>query len=456
MHFVAMLAFSLGMPIDYDVGLTVSSLIAAVVVTGAAFYVVGRWHGSWKGLLIAGAFAGIGVATMHYMGMAAMRMNAAISYDPALFTVSIVIAVVAATAALWLAFNLDSAWHKVAAAFVMGAAIGGMHYTGMAATIFTPLADGPMTAASAISPYALAFGIAAASIAIFGLGIAAALVDRRFTAQLQRELIERRKIEAELLDVNRNLQAALDKLSTTERLATIGQIAATVGHELRNPLASIRNSMELVRKQTSGKELGVERALDRIDRNTDRCANIISDLLNFARKKELACEPTPIASWLGETLDEHPLPAGIVLDRELPAADEIPVDRQKLRQVVVNLVDNATQAMTAPEWEPPADQPKRIVVRTESRGAGVQLSVADNGPGIAPDVLPRIFEPLFTTKSFGIGIGLGMPMVKQIVELHQGTITVDSAVGKGTTINIWLPRQHVPAADVPDASEMAA
>jgi signal transduction histidine kinase len=132
------------------------------------------------------------------------------------------------------------------------------------------------------------------------------------------------------------------------------------------------------------------------------------------------------------------------------------VDRQKLRQVVVNLVDNATQAMTAPEWEPPADQPKRIVVRTESRGAGVQLSVADNGPGIAPDVLPRIFEPLFTTKSFGIGIGLGMPMVKQIVELHQGTITVDSAVGKGTTINIWLPRQHVPAADVPDASEMAA
>jgi NO-binding membrane sensor protein with MHYT domain/nitrogen-specific signal transduction histidine kinase len=451
MHFVAMLAFSLDMPIDYHSGLTVASLVAAIIVAGTALYTVHRWHAKRSNILVAGAFAGLGVATMHYVGMAAMRMAATITYDPALFAASIVIAVVAATAALWLAFNLEAAWHKVAAAFVMGAAIAGMHYTGMAATIFTPLADAPPMTAAAISPYGLASAVAAASIAIFGLGIAAALVDRRFTNQLQRELIERRKIEIELREANRNLQGAMEKLATTERLATIGQIAATVGHELRNPLASIRSSMELLRKQTSGKELGVERAIDRIDRNTDRCANIISDLLNFARKKELVCETTPIASWLTETLDEHPLPAGIVLERELRGTDEIPVDRQKLRQVVVNLVDNATQAMTGPDWQPPADQRSRIVVRTQSVGAGVQLSVADNGPGIAPDVLPRIFEPLFTTKSFGIG--LGMPMVRQIVELHQGTITVDSTVGQGTTIVIWLPREHVAAADAP---EMAA
>jgi diguanylate cyclase len=454
MHFVAMLAFSLGMPIDYHIGLTVSSLVAAMGVTGTALYVVGRWHGSWTSLFIAGTFAGVGVATMHYMGMAAMRMNAAISYDPTLFIASIVIAVVAATAALWLAFNLDSAWHKVAAAFVMGAAIGGMHYTGMAATIFTPLADAPTSVASAISPYGLAFAIAAASIAIFGLGIAAALVDRRFTAQLQRELIERRKIETELRDANRNLQGAMEKLATTERLATIGQIAATVGHELRNPLASIRSSMELLRKQTSGKELGVERALDRIDRNTDRCANIISDLLNFARKKELVSEPTPLAAWLTDILDEQALPAEIALDRDLRAPDEIPVDRQKLRQVIVNLIDNATQAMTGSDWQPV--QARRIIVRTESVDRGVRLSVVDNGPGIAPDVLPRIFEPLFTTKSFGIG--LGMPMVRQIVDLHQGTITVDSTVGQGTTIKIWLPRDHTAAPPVSEAarSDIAA
>src|SRR5215467_3829254 len=345
MHFVAMLAFSLGMPIDYQIGLTITSLVAAIIVTGTALYVVGRWRASWTSLLIAGTFAGLGVATMHYMGMAAMKMDATISYDPLLFAASIVIAVVAATAALWLAFNLEAVWHKVAAAFIMGAAIGGMHYTGMAATIFTPVAGSAMSAGSAISSYGLAFAIAAASIAIFGLGIAAALVDRRFTAQLERELIERRKVETELREANRNLQSAMEKLSSTERLATIGQIAATVSHELRNPLASIRNSMELVRTQTAGKQLGLERALDRIDRNTERCASIIADLLNFARKKDLEREPTPVDSWLSDMLDEHALPDRVRLERDLRASGEYPVDRQKLRQIVVNLVDNAAQAM---------------------------------------------------------------------------------------------------------------
>ncbi|HUL09869.1 MAG TPA: MHYT domain-containing protein [Candidatus Acidoferrum sp.] len=444
MHFVAMLAFSLGMPIDYQVGLTVASLIAAIAVAGIALYVVGRAHGSWKSLLISGFFAGLGVATMHYMGMAAMRMDATISYDPLLFAVSIVIAVVAATAALWLAFNLEAAWHKVAAAFVMGAAIGGMHYTGMAATIYTPLAGSAMTAGSAISPYGLAFAIAAASIAIFGLGIAAALVDRRFTAQLERELIERRKVEAELREVNKNLHAAMDKLSTTERLATIGQIAATVGHELRNPLASIRNSMELVRTQTAGKQLGLERALDRIDRNTERCASIIADLLNFARKKELEREPTAVAAWLTDTLDEHTLPPQVRLERDLLASEEIPVDRQKLRQIVVNLVDNAAQAMMDPQWQPGEGRERRIIVRAESADQGVRLSIIDNGPGMPPEVLSRIFEPLFTTKTSGIG--LGMPIVQQLVEMHQGTIAIDSTVGRGTTIRVWLPNEQALAA----------
>jgi signal transduction histidine kinase len=456
MHFVAMLAFSLGMPIDYRSGPTVASLVAAILVAGAALFTVHRWNAKRASVLVAGGFAGLGVATMHYVGMAAMRMAAAISYDPTLFAASIAIAVVAATAALWLAFNLEAAWHKVAAAFVMGAAIAGMHYTGMAATIFTPLAGAPMTTTSAISPYGLAASVAAASIAIFGLGLAAALVDRRFTNQLQRELIERQRIEVELREANRNLQDAMEKLATTERLATIGQIAATVGHELRNPLASIRTSMELLRKQTSGKELGVERALDRIDRNADRCSSIISDLLDFARKKELISEPTPIASWLTDILDEHPLPVGVALDRDLRASDEIPVDRQKLRQIMVNLIDNASQAMTGPDWQPRSGQPRRIVVRAQSVDRGVELSVADNGPGIAPDVLPRIFEPLFTTKSFGIG--LGMPMVRQFVELHQGTITVDSTVGEGTTVLIRLPREHTPAVPTPEIlpAEIAA
>ena len=234
MHFVAMLAFSLQMPIQYDIALTVVSLVAAIVVTALALYTVTRWSGL-RSLGTAGVFAGIGVATMHYMGMAAMQMNATVGYDPLIFGASIVIAIVAATAALWLALNLQAVWHKVAAALVMGAAICGMHYTGMAGAIFTP-ADGPPLAASSISAYGLAMGIGGATIAIFALGIMAALVDRRFTGQLRRELEERVKVELELrqseLELRQSelqlrqshegLQTASGKLTSIVREASVG------------------------------------------------------------------------------------------------------------------------------------------------------------------------------------------------------------------------------------------
>jgi NO-binding membrane sensor protein with MHYT domain/nitrogen-specific signal transduction histidine kinase len=438
MHFVAMLAFSVGVPMQYDIGLTLASMVAAIVATGIAFHIVSRCGRSWNWLLTAGTFAGIGVATMHYMGMAAMQVNVAISYDPVLFVASVLVAVMAATSALWLAFNLDSLWHKVVAAFVMGAAIGGMHYTGMAATTFTRLPGEAATIASTISPNVLAIAIAAASMAILGLGIAAALVDRRFTGQLRRELIERRRIEIELRETNRNLAAAMEKLSGTERLATIGQIAATVGHELRNPLASIKSSMELVRKRMTAAEPTLERAFARIERGTQRCVGIVAELLNFARKSELVREPTSFDQWLAEILDEHSLPSGISLERDCRATEEIPIDREKFRQVIVNLIDNAAQAMTSPDWQPAVGWARRITVRTEAAAPGLRLWVIDNGPGMAAETLARIFEPLFTTKSYGIG--LGMPLVQQIVESHNGTITVDSSAGTGTTVQIWLPQ----------------
>lgn len=223
MHFVAMLAFSLHMPIHYNVELTVVSLVAAIVVAALALYTVTRWSGGLS-LGIAGVFAGIGVAIMHYMGMAAMEMNATISYDPLLFSASIVIAIVAATAALWLALNLRATWHKVAAAFVMGAAICGMHYTGMAATIFTP-ADGPPLAASSISAFGLAMGIGGTAIAIFALGIMAAIVDRRFTGHLRRELEERVKVEIELRQAVAASHASIEAARKAEQ-----RLSDAVGH----------------------------------------------------------------------------------------------------------------------------------------------------------------------------------------------------------------------------------
>jgi signal transduction histidine kinase len=255
---------------------------------------------------------------------------------------------------------------------------------------------------------------------------------------IRTDITERKNAELELRAANENLKAAMDKLANSERMATIGQVAATVSHELRNPLGAIRNSMALIHKLTADKQLGVERALERVDRNIDRCAAIISAMLEFTHDKEIARAPTPIAAWLAELLASHPLPEGIALERDLRAADEVAIDRECFQQAVVGLVDNAVQALQDPAWMPPENYPRRITVRAESAGPHVRLSIIDNGPGIPSDVLPRIFEPLFTTKGFGVGLGL--PTVRKIVEKHGGTIDVTSPGTGGTTATIWLSR----------------
>src|SRR5712675_1448969 len=137
MHFVAMLAFIMPTPMSYDNGLTTLSLVVAIFVTGGGFYVIGRHSGSPLRLVLGGIFMGLGIAAMHYIGMAAMRGHAELSYDRLFVALSLVIAIGASTAALWLAFRTRELEQKLVGAIVMGVAISGMHYTGMRAATFT-------------------------------------------------------------------------------------------------------------------------------------------------------------------------------------------------------------------------------------------------------------------------------------------------------------------------------
>src|SRR5467141_4078263 len=142
MHFVAMLAFSMPMPMSYDIGLTALSLVVAILVTGGGFYVISRQSASPLHLVLSGIFMGLGIVAMHYIGMAAMRGHAELGYERLFVALSVVIAIGASTAALWLAFRTTDLGQKLVAAVVMGLAISGMHYTGMRAAIFT--AHGPV------------------------------------------------------------------------------------------------------------------------------------------------------------------------------------------------------------------------------------------------------------------------------------------------------------------------
>ncbi len=183
MHFIAMLAFRLPVAVGYDLLLTLISALIAILVTGAALLAVTSFGPLTRPRLAAGGLLmGLGIAAMHYTGMAAMRADAAMSYDPLIVAVSIAIAIAASTLALWLAVNLPGFRLRAAAAAVMGLAISGMHYTGMAAVTFdaSPHAVAPV-AAPMLSQPLLASIIAVTTFLIFGLALLTAVPERRMT-----------------------------------------------------------------------------------------------------------------------------------------------------------------------------------------------------------------------------------------------------------------------------------
>jgi signal transduction histidine kinase len=174
--------------------------------------------------------------------------------------------------------------------------------------------------------------------------------------------------------------------------------------------------------------------MGRIERSIGRCDGIIADLPQYARARALAREETPLDPWLSDVLDEQRLPDEIRLERTLGAPQAmIALDADRFRRVVINLLENAAQALIE-DADPNAQ--RRIHVAT-SVADMAEIVISDSGPGIPPAILPRVFEPLFSTKSFGTGLGL--PTVKQIVEQHGGTITLVNMPTGGAAARIRLP-----------------
>lgn len=188
MHFVAMLAYSMpGMQPSYAPGLTALSFFLAVGATGAGFAVVGHLRQRALALLLSGPLMGLGIAAMHYTGMAALQIPMSVSYDPAWVAISLLIAVTAATAALWLAFMNTGQVEKLIAAVVMGAAISGMHFSGMHAVIYSPLPGGESIGMNSVNLEGLATWVSAITFVILSLALLAATMDRRVAQQSRRE-----------------------------------------------------------------------------------------------------------------------------------------------------------------------------------------------------------------------------------------------------------------------------
>jgi PAS domain S-box-containing protein len=257
--------------------------------------------------------------------------------------------------------------------------------------------------------------------------------------QAEQELHKyREKLEDIIAERTRELEATHEELVRKERLATVGQMAATVSHELRNPLGTIQSTTFLIANRIKNTVPELEKPLQRLERNVARCNNIVTELLDFTRSREPNKQMCNIDDWLRQTLEEIVIPDEIRLETELNTGQNIAFDENLMRRVVVNIIDNAVQAIQSKREAIETPLSDCIIqVQTRADNQHVDISIADNGSGIPAEVSEKIFEPLFSTKSFGVG--LGMSIVKEIIERHAGSITIDSAEMQGTRVNIRLP-----------------
>jgi NO-binding membrane sensor protein with MHYT domain/CheY-like chemotaxis protein/nitrogen-specific signal transduction histidine kinase len=450
MHFVGMLAFRLPIPIAFDLPLTLASLLLPILASSLALWQVSRAELGWKRLAVSAVLMGIGINAMHYTGMAAMRMAPGIVYDPWLFALSVAIAIAASGLALWIAFrlrrNVPHVWlPRVGAAVVMGAAIVGMHYTGMAAANF-PLGSVCMAASGGVNHEGLATLVVIATFGVLGFALLASLFNARLEANA-RVLEVSQATAAERQNLLTRERAARDE---AERLSALkDEFLATLSHELRTPLNAVLGWASMLQRGVRD-EATLKRGLETIERNARAQGQLIDDLLDMSRiisgtlrLDVQQIEPEKIVEAALGTV--HPAAVAKRLDLRVDVArglGTVLADPGRLQQVMWNLLSNAVK------FTPNGGMVQVLLGRD---GHDVVIRVADSGIGIEPEFLPHVFDRFrqqdaSITRRHG-GLGLGLSIARQLVELHGGTIGVASpGPHAGTTFTVRLPLAQPEAA----------
>ena len=262
------------------------------------------------------------------------------------------------------------------------------------------------------------------------------MVNKR-TAALHSEIAERKSAEAALQAKNGELNAVTQQLWQAAKLATMGELASSIAHELNNPLATVSLRIESLTAQTSPDDPRW-RELAIIGQEVERMGNLVTNLLQFSRRSRQQISTVDVREEVEKTfelIEYHFRKNNVKVIREFAAdAPCIHADRQQLRQLFLNLFTNACDAM-------PQGGTLTIRVMARPEAKQVYIEIADTGTGIPPEILPKVMEPFYTTKPEGKGTGLGLAICRRVAQEHQGTFDVvsEGIPGKGTRVCITLP-----------------
>jgi len=484
MHFIGMLAFHLPVPVAYDLPISVLSMVIAIIVSAVALLILRRPHLTANDLIIGAILMGIGITAMHYTGMFAMQMSPPIRYDPLIFATSVLIAMGASLAALWIAFQLRTKRSKLAilaklgSASVMGLAITGMHYTGMAAAHFAPGSICVAAVAGGIHNTVLAIAIGASTMVILSLTLIVSALDAHFA-------LNNARLARALEKITLELKEAQGELLTTARQAGMAEIANNVLHNVGNVLNSVNVSAGLIgdrmrdsktqglakavelmnahaadlgdffSRDEKGKalpgylnkivaalaaeKLCIAQELDSLTKSIDHIKDIVATQQSYSGAASLT-EPVQINDLMEDALRMNTASIArhkITVLKDFADVPLLLLDRHLVLQILVNLIGNAKHAMDAvPDRShqitlrvgiaEPVDRP-RLTIRVE-----------DDGEGIAPENMTRLFAHGFTTRKDGHGFGLHSCALAAKEML--GTVTAYSeGLGKGAAFTLDLP-----------------
>jgi PAS domain S-box-containing protein len=259
------------------------------------------------------------------------------------------------------------------------------------------------------------------------------------------DITERKQADEQIRKLNRDLEGkveartrqlidAQDELVRKEKLALLGQVAGSVGHELRNPLGVMNNAVYFLQTVLTDADATTREYLEIIKVEIAEADRIVADLLDSVRTRPPHPAAVGVREVIDQTLRQNPVPAAMTVTLEIPATlPPVWVDAMQIQQVFRNLISNGVEAM--------ADGGTLAIGAVEnSRDGMVSVSVCDSGSGMPPEVQAKLFQPLFTTKARGIGLGL--VVAKNLTEINNGRIEVQSEPGKGAMFSIILPGKY--------------